>query len=127
MGVVTEKARWHVGTLAQLEEQDRLFAEVAGREVCVFHTPAGPRAYENHCSHLGGPVCQGKLVPKVTAVLDEQKAIVEERFDREQMRIACPWHGWEFDLETGRSVIDRRVRLRRFDVVEEQGELYVVA
>jgi nitrite reductase/ring-hydroxylating ferredoxin subunit len=127
MGVVTEKARWHVGTLARLEEDERLFADVDGREVCVFRTPGGLRAYENHCAHLGGPVCQGKLVPKVTAVLDDVQAVVEERFDRDQMRIACPWHGWEFDLDTGRSVIDRRVRLRRFEVVEDQGEIYVLA
>jgi 3-phenylpropionate/trans-cinnamate dioxygenase ferredoxin subunit len=38
--------------------------------------------------------------------------------------IRCPWHGWEFDLETGRSLLEpKRVGLKTYEVTEEGGEV----
>ncbi len=35
----------------------------------------------------------------------------------------CPWHGWEFDIPTGRSVLNpHRVRVRTYEVRVEAGE-----
>ncbi len=39
--------------------------------------------------------------------------------------IACPWHGWEFDLRTGRAVSDPRYRVRTFPVRVEAGRVLV--
>jgi nitrite reductase/ring-hydroxylating ferredoxin subunit len=34
--------------------------------------------------------------------------------------LRCPWHGWEFDIETGRSVFNpHRVRARSFEATVE--------
>ena len=33
--------------------------------------------------------------------------------------LVCPWHGWEFDLETGRALFDDRVRVRTFEASVE--------
>jgi nitrite reductase/ring-hydroxylating ferredoxin subunit len=30
--------------------------------------------------------------------------------------IACPWHGWEFDVGTGEAIWDPAVRVRTFPV-----------
>jgi nitrite reductase/ring-hydroxylating ferredoxin subunit len=49
----------------------------------------------------------------------------EYKWGREGEIIACPWHGWEFDLLTGQCLTDKR-RLRRYDVVEEDGQIFVV-
>jgi 3-phenylpropionate/trans-cinnamate dioxygenase ferredoxin subunit len=40
------------------------------------------------------------------------------------MILRCPWHGWEFDLTTGRSVFNpHRTRVRSYRVsVESDGE-----
>ena len=38
--------------------------------------------------------------------------------------IRCPWHGWEFDLETGRSLLEpERYGLRTFRVTEDGGDV----
>lgn len=40
-------------------------------------------------------------------------------------RVVCPWHGYEFDLASGRCANDPRLRLRRYDVIERDGEVYI--
>jgi nitrite reductase (NADH) small subunit len=40
--------------------------------------------------------------------------------------LRCPWHGWEFDLETGESLFDpERWRVRVYPVRVEDGEILV--
>ena len=35
--------------------------------------------------------------------------------------VRCPWHGWEFDITTGRSVFNpHRMRVKTYDVAVEQ-------
>jgi nitrite reductase/ring-hydroxylating ferredoxin subunit len=60
---------------------------------------------------------------------------VEASFDRETLEtchewvkdgqiLACPWHGWEFDLATGESV-SNDTRMISYDVWTENGEIIV--
>ena len=38
----------------------------------------------------------------------------------------CPWHGWEFDLRTGKSWCDpQRTKVRAFDLKVEEGAALV--
>ena len=40
--------------------------------------------------------------------------------------LRCPWHGWEFDIRTGRSYIDpEKLRVRAYEVVVEPGQRLV--
>lgn len=118
--------RVKVGNVDELVTRGRLVVSVGDVEVAVFLGRSGPIAYENTCPHLGGPVGNGRIVPRVDAVLDEMGAVVEERFVTDEVRLVCPWHGFEFDLETGKCPVDKRYRLRPVSVEEGEGELYVV-
>jgi nitrite reductase/ring-hydroxylating ferredoxin subunit len=75
---------------------------------------------------MGGPVCEGRILGKVEVVLDDDKTVLGERFSETDVHLVCPWHGYEYDLATGECAVDRRLRLRRFDVVEKGDEIYVV-
>ena len=84
-------------------------------------------AYENRCRHQGGPVCTGEIIGRYEQVLRPDGTVAGERFADDEVRIACPWHGWEYDLETGECTADRRFKLRRLEVRVREGEAYVVA
>jgi 3-phenylpropionate/trans-cinnamate dioxygenase ferredoxin subunit len=45
------------------------------------------------------------------------------RHDASRLFVTCPWHNWEFDVETGQSYwSDRGPRARLFPVGVESGE-----
>ena len=43
------------------------------------------------------------------------------------MHFVCPWHGYEYDLKTGACMGDRKLKLKKFDVVRRGDDIYVVA
>jgi nitrite reductase (NADH) small subunit len=118
----------HIGEYAELERGGRIVAEVEGREIVAFALDGELFAYENYCPHLGGPVGEGKLIPHVEAVLDEDGSVIREQFVPGEMRLVCPWHGFEFDVKSGRCTADGRCRLRRWEVVRDDNDaIYVLA
>jgi len=119
-------AEYHVGASAELAERSGLLVAAGGVEVGVFKVKGRITAYENRCRHQGGPVCTGEIIGRYEQVVLPDGTIGGERFADDEVRIACPWHGWEYDLETGECTADRRFRLRRIEVRERDGEAYVV-
>jgi len=82
-------------------------------------------AYRNFCPHMGGPACEGIRMPAIEEVIAEDKTWVGQRFIMEDMHIVCPWHGYEFHLETGVNACDKALRLQKFNVTEKNGEVFV--
>jgi nitrite reductase (NADH) small subunit len=123
---MTEATEVEVGRADEFADGDRRAVHLeGGREVVVFRVGDGFHAYENVCPHQGGPVCEGKLIPRVEAVLDDAGDVVKERFARDKIHLVCPWHGWEFRIESGECVPDPRMRLRRYDVTQRDGAVFV--
>ncbi|MDF5756931.1 Rieske 2Fe-2S domain-containing protein [Spongiactinospora sp. TRM90649] len=116
----------HVGKAADFEDGDRRIVDVGGRRVGVFHVGGRFVAYLNICPHQGGPVCEGQYFPKVEAVLGEGGVLLGERSDRTEPHLVCPWHGWEYDLHTGVMVADANIKLRQYETVIQDGEVYVI-
>jgi nitrite reductase/ring-hydroxylating ferredoxin subunit len=117
---------YRVGPLDEIPERGGVLAIAGDVEVGVFRVDGGLRAYENRCRHQGGPVCTGEILGRYVADLNADGTIAGERFDDDQLRIACPWHGWEYDLATGRCTADPRFGLRRFEVLVREGDVYVM-
>jgi nitrite reductase (NADH) small subunit len=109
-----------------LPEGQRRLVTVDGTTIGVFRQGGHLYAYENQCVHQGGPVCYGQVVGKVEAVLGVDRDVVVERFSEAETHLVCPWHGYEYDLRTGECAADRRLRLRRYQVLERGADVYVV-
>jgi len=44
---------------------------------------------------------------------------------REGALVRCPWHKWDFDIATGRCVVDAKLRVRRYPAWIDGEELVV--
>jgi nitrite reductase/ring-hydroxylating ferredoxin subunit len=116
-----------VAESGQLKNGDRRIVKTARGEVGVFKHDDNFYAYSNTCAHSGGPACEGVMIPQVVDIIAEDKTYQGQTFDESKMHFVCPWHGWEYDLKTGASIGDRRLKLRRFEVVQRDGAIYVIA
>jgi nitrite reductase (NADH) small subunit len=99
-------SRWvEVGTAEALRTAGRLVARVGGREVGVVWDATRGTAHgvRNRCPHGGAPLCLGRVRER-EAGTPGSYALAGERVLR------CPWHGWEFDLESGRCLDDPALR-----------------
>lgn len=113
-----------VAHVAEIPAGQRKIVTIGGRSIGIFNVNGAFYAVRNSCPHQGGELCLGPTVGLATA--DRPGEI---RYSREGEILRCPWHGWEFDLATGRSVFDpNRTRVKSYPVeVEElQAETYPV-
>ena len=114
-----------IGDAASFPNPGRKVVEVDGSAVGVFCRDGKFTAFENVCPHMGGPVCQGKIIARVQERIAEDKTSLGLAFSKDHTNVACPWHGYEFHLATGEHVGDKRLRLKKYDVIERNGEVYV--
>ncbi len=113
-----------VARLADVPDGDYRVYALDAVEVGIFRQGDKVIAYENVCPHAGGPVCQGKIFHQVEEIITPDKKSAGLRFGK-QRNIVCPWHGYEFNLETGCHPGDASVRLTRVPVAVRDGQIYV--
>jgi nitrite reductase/ring-hydroxylating ferredoxin subunit len=113
------------GSSDGIPEKGRLVVDIGDRTVGIFRVGGRLFAYENSCPHMGGPVCQGLIIPAVREVLNDRQVSTGYAFDESEMRIVCPWHGYEYSIETGSHPAKESIRLKRVAVEEEGGDVYV--
>jgi nitrite reductase/ring-hydroxylating ferredoxin subunit len=96
-------------------------------EIGVYRRGADFYAYKNLCVHQGGPACQGITMHKVEEVIRVDKTSAGMRFNKDEEHIVCPWHSFEYDIKTGVCVADKKLKLKKFEVVTEGDSVYVLA
>ena len=76
-----------VASLAEVPAGQLKLVELDGSRIVLARV--GDRVYAcgDTCSHQGGPLSQGKLTGS---------------------RLACPWHGWMYDVRTGQCLLPTR-------------------
>lgn len=94
-------------------------------EIAVIRQSGSYYAYRNVCPHQGGPACEGIRVPRVIDVVDGGGNFMGQAYDKDQMHIVCPWHGYEFNLMTGEHPGNKQIKLKKYSIVERGGEVYV--
>ncbi|MCC7490876.1 MAG: Rieske (2Fe-2S) protein [Fimbriimonadaceae bacterium] len=104
--------QWHtVATTAELPAGGRKLVSIEGKSIGLFNVHGEIVAVLDVCPHELAPVCRGRVSGTTLP-----SAPGEYCWGREGEILACPWHGWEFDLTTGRCLVDEKLRLRRYPV-----------
>ncbi len=104
-----------VAMVEEIPPGGRKIVEVAGRSIGVFNLGGEFFALRSRCPHRGGPLCEGRLWGALRASVPGQY-----EYSPSQEVLTCPWHGWEFDVRTGRSWCEPgRLRTRAYEVTVE--------
>ncbi len=78
---------------------------VAGRKIAVFHVGERFFALDDRCTHADAPMSDGWIT---------------------DLCVACPWHGAEFDLETGAALsLPATTALRTYPVEIVDGKIEI--
>ncbi|MBP2366217.1 Rieske (2Fe-2S) protein [Pseudonocardia parietis] len=107
----------------ELPPGTRKIVEIDGTSIGVLNVDGRFHALRNQCPHHGAPLCQGAVRGTMA-----DTAPHEYSYGQHNEWIACPWHGFEFRLETGRPLLStERARVRVYPVVVDDGDvvLYV--
>ncbi len=114
-------ARHVVAPLAELPPGTRRQVTIEGRDIVVLNIGDELFALLDRCPHQGASLAGGMLCGFVESAVPG-----EYRMSHQGEVLRCPWHGWEFDVRTGRSWCDpRRIRVRSYDAHVESGQTLV--
>jgi nitrite reductase/ring-hydroxylating ferredoxin subunit len=116
-----------VAKVSELNDGDRRIVFVGDNEIGVFKHGGQYYAYSNFCLHQGGPACEGLTIAKVEERLRPDKTSQGLYFSETDMNFVCPWHGMEYDMKTGECISNRKMKLKKYQVLEKGDEVYVVA
>lgn len=111
-------ARYVVAKVGDIPNGEHIVVDAGGLSIGVFHIDGVFYGLLNRCPHRGAQMCSGTIV---TGLASDRPG----EYLREPGRwlIECPWHGWEFDIKTGRSYLDpKRSRVRSYPVDVKSGE-----
>ena len=113
----------NIGAATDFEDPGKKIIGFESFEVGVFKLGGEFYAYLNHCPHMGGPACQGKMIAKVEEIIADDRTTKGQMFSKSKMHIVCPWHGFEFDIRTGRHPGNPKARLRPIKVAVSGGDV----
>ena len=97
-GAARPLTRHHVGAVTDFPLNRFLIFEIGGRPVGVVRTNRGFFAVRNRCPHQAADICAGR----VAGTMVPSKPF-EYDYSEETLVVICPWHRWEFELDTGAS------------------------
>ncbi|TAM99385.1 MAG: Rieske (2Fe-2S) protein [Rhizobiaceae bacterium] len=86
----------------------------------IFRVGAEYMAMLNICPHRGGKLCEGPVCG-TTAYSKTAEFI----YDRAGEIVRCAWHGWEFDIRSGKCLADDKLKARTFPVHVEGNDIYL--
>ena len=99
----------------------RLLVTVNGLSIGLFDVDGKIHALHNRCPHMAGTLCAGR-VTGTTLPVDGYEFV----YGHEGTVLRCAWHGWEFDIRTGESTCGVKYRAKRFEVLVENNDIFVL-
>ena len=110
-------SKYVVAAADEILPGERKLVNVRGRPILIFNLDGDYFGILDRCPHQGASLCKGKLVGLVEADRPGQY-----NFTRNNEIIRCAWHGWEFDIRTGKSRCEpEKIKATRYNVETKIG------
>ena len=93
-----------LATLEELPLGAAREVEFEGRVYALFNVDGQISAIDGICPHQGGPLADGPL---------------------EGTTVTCPWHGWQFDVRTGKTPLGPKIKQAVYEVRVEGQDVLV--
>jgi nitrite reductase (NADH) small subunit len=113
-----------VAKTSEFSDLRPIFVRSEGSSIAIYRLGGKYYAYANQCPHQSGPACEGIVTGNIEAEF-LGGGHVREYISEERKNIVCPWHGVEFDLESGVCRADPRYSLRSYAVVVTDDEVLI--
>ena len=78
--------------------------EYEGRIYAIYNVDGVISAIDGICPHQGGPLADGVI---------------------EGTTVTCPWHGWQFEIRTGKTPLGSKIRQAVYEVKIEDHDVLV--
>jgi nitrite reductase (NADH) small subunit len=111
----------YVAEVDEIQEGQSKIIDLEGRSIGLYRIGDAYYALHNRCPHEGAQLCKGKVCGTTLP-----SKVYEYEFGRKNELVRCPWHGWEFEIKTGKSVFDEKVRTRSYKVQVNEGKIGIV-
>jgi nitrite reductase/ring-hydroxylating ferredoxin subunit len=112
---------YDVGAVDDFPDARPKLISVEGREIGLIRWHDEFFAVRNICPHQAGPVAAGAVRPKLSSVSASGRLEV----DQDCPVLSCPWHGWEFELRSGRSITGHPYRVGTYPVHLKLGRVLI--
>ncbi len=89
-----------VAALENLPDGEGFLFRAGALQIALFRDGDTVNAIDDICPHAGASLCGGYSDGKI---------------------VACPWHGWEFEIASGKGLSVEGVDTETFRVVVEEG------
>lgn len=108
-----------VGRVDEIPVGHRKIVMVGRRSIGVFNVGGTFYALRNTCPHQQAPLCEGRVMGTTLPSRPGQYTL-----GMEGRVLRCPWHAWEFDITTGRSLFaPEACRVKSYEVAVESVEV----
>jgi nitrite reductase/ring-hydroxylating ferredoxin subunit len=98
--------RIEVATTAELKPNALKLVHVKNQRIAIGRTEKGYVAFSDHCTHRGGSLADGALICGT---------------------VQCPWHGSQFDVETGAvKAGPAKEKITTYKVEETDGKIFLL-
>ncbi len=93
-----------LATIDELPNGAMKEVEIGDRIIGLFNVDGIISAIDGLCPHQGGPLVEGTLEGSI---------------------VTCPWHGWQFDVRTGRTLLGAKTTQTVYSVKLEGPDVMV--
>lgn len=93
-----------VASVNDLKPGENKVVNANGTEVALFNVDGEFFAINNTCLHRGGPLGEGMLEGDI---------------------VACPWHGWRYNVKTGQNAMMPTAKVQTYQVKVEGNDVMI--